>query len=91
MLRISFTDKDISYATFINDLATALVPKVVDALRKPNNLISQNEAFRLYGQGNVRRWIATGRLTPVSKRPGKIEYRSLDLDILLSRPQDYFD
>lgn len=91
MLQLVFADKNVSYETFINDLANALAPKLKAMEENPSDLISQNQAFKKFGQGNVLRWRQKGMLKPVSKRPGKIEYRISDLRILQQRPQDYFD
>ena len=43
---------------------------------------------KMFGQGNIRRWREKGLVEPVSKRPGKIEYRVSDLRILQQRKQD---
>ena len=91
MIQLVFPDKCVTYDTFINDLATALVPKLMEAMENPNNIISQRQTFKMFGQGNIRRWREKGLLEPVSKRPGKIEYRVSDLRILQQRKQDYFD
>ena len=91
MLQLTFPDKCVSYSTFINDLATALVPKLKEAMDNPSGVVSQNQAFKLFGQGNIRRWRKKGLVTPLSKRPGKIEYKLSDLRILQQRQQDYFD
>ena len=45
---------------------------------------------KMFGQGNIRRWREKGLVEPVSKRPGKIEYRVSDLRILQQRKQDGF-
>ena len=87
MIQLMFPDKCVTYSTFINDLATALVPKLMEAMENPSGLISQN----MFGQGNIRRWRQKGLVEPVSKRPGKIEYRLSDLRILQQRKQDYFE
>ena len=91
MLQLMFADKCVTYETFINDLATALAPKLKELEENPSDIISQSKAFKLFGQGNVLRWRQKGMLKPVSKRPGKIEYRISDLRLLQQRPQDYFD
>lgn len=91
MIQLAFPDKCVTYDTFINDLATALVPKLIEAMENPSNIISQRQAFKMFGQGNIRRWREKGLVEPVSKRPGKIEYRVSDLRILQQRKQDYFD
>ena len=43
---------------------------------------------KMFGQGNIRRWREKGLVEPVSKRPGKIEYRVSDLRILQQRKQE---
>lgn len=90
MIQLVFPDKCVTYDTFINDLATALAPKLKELGENPSDIISQNQAFKIFGQGNIRRWREKGLLEPVSKRPGKIEYRLSDLRILQQRKQDYF-
>lgn len=88
-VQIQFPDKCVSYDTFISDLATALVPKLREAIENKRGIISQREAFRRYGQGNVLRWRRKEQLIPVAKRPGIIEYNVDDLEKLKSRHQDY--
>ena len=56
MIQLTFPDKCVTYNTFVNDLATALVPKLLKAMENPSDLISQNQAFKIFGQGNIRRW-----------------------------------
>lgn len=90
VIQIQFPDKMVTYETFINNLATALVPKIREAMRDESDVISQREAYRRFGQGNIKRWVKTGVLEPVSKRPGKVEYRLSDLRLLQVRKQDYF-
>lgn len=46
--------------------------------------------MRVFGSGNVRRWIKEGKLKPFSKRKGKTEYKVSDLQELHRREQDYF-
>ena len=89
MVRIVFPDKDISYNDFLEDLAASLVPKIKEALLEPNDTVSQNKAFARYGKANVLRWVRKGALSPLSKRPGKIEYLTKDLKKCQSRLQDY--
>lgn len=86
---MTFADKTVSYSTFIEDLATAMVPKLLDALSHPGNVICQNEAYRRFGKCNVQRWLRERRLEPLAKRPGKIEYRYTDLQQCQMRNQDY--
>lgn len=89
MPMIQFADKMVPYEVFIRDLAREIVAQTSEALREPNNIVSQNKAFKLFGEGNVRRWVKEEKLVPVSKRPGKIEYRIFDLKRLQERQQDY--
>lgn len=91
MLQLMFADKCVTYETFINDLANALAPKLKELEENPSDIISQNKAFKMFGQGNILRWRRQGQLKPVSKRPGKIEYRLSELRLLQQRPQDYFE
>lgn len=86
---MEFSDKTVPYSIFINDLAREIVAQTTEALREPNDIISQNKAFKLFGAGNVRRWVKGGELIPISKRPGKIEYSIFDLKRLQERQQDY--
>lgn len=75
---LQFVDQMVPYEVFIKDLAREIVALTTEHLREPNDIISQNKAFKLYGAGNVRRWVKEGSLVPVSKRPGKIEYNVFD-------------
>lgn len=90
MIQLQFADKCVTYETFINDLAQALAPKVSELLENPGDIISQRQAYKLFGKGNVTRWLRSQDLSPVSKRPGKVEYRISDLRLLQQRTQDYF-
>ena len=87
---IQFEDKLVPYEVFVKDLARELTAPTCEALRLNNNIVSQNQAFKQFGAGNVRRWVKEGLLTPISKRPGKIEYNVFDLKRLKERQQDYF-
>lgn len=89
--RIVFEDKNVSYKTFLDDLATFLAPKIALLIKKPQKeYYSQRESMRNFGYGNVRRWVKEGKLKPHSKRKGKIEYKVSDLQELFRREQDYF-
>lgn len=89
--RIVFEDKNVSYKTFLDDLATFLAPKIALLIKNPpKEYYSQRESMRIFGPGNVRRWIREGKLKPFSKRKGKIEYKASDLQELHRREQDYF-
>jgi len=90
VIQIQFPDKMVPYEVFIKDLAREIVVQTSQAQLNPSGIVSQNRAFKLFGEGNVRRWVKTGVLEPVSKRPGKIEYKISDLQRLQARMQDYF-
>ncbi len=87
---LQFVDQMVPYEVFVRDLAREIVAIQTEALRSPNDIISQNQAYRRFGAGNVRRWLKEGLLIPVGKRPGKIEYNVFDLKRLQERKQDYF-
>ena len=87
---MQFADKTVPYSIFINDLSREIVAKTIFALRVPNDIVSQNFAYKMCGPGNVRRWLKQGKLKPLSKRPGKIEFSVFDLQRLQEREQDYF-
>lgn len=89
--RIVFEDKNVSYKTFLEDLATFLAPKIALLIKNPpKKYYSERESMRVFGSGNVRRWIKEGKLKPFSKRKGKTEYKVSDLQELHRREQDYF-
>ena len=89
--RIVFEDKNVSYKTFLEDLATFLSPKIALLIKKKTKkYYSERESMRVFGSGNVRRWIKEGKLKPFSKRKGKTEYKVSDLQELHRREQDYF-
>ena len=89
-LILQFADKCVPYEVFIKGLAREIVALQTEALRQSNDIISQRKAYKLFGTGNVRRWVKEEKLVPVSKRPGKIEYRIFDLKRLQERQQDYY-
>ncbi len=88
MLQLQFPDKTVTYETFVKDVALQLSTLLQQAKEK-KEVISQREAYRVYGEANVRRWLRLGLLT-VRKRPGKVEYLSSELSNCQSRQQDYF-
>lgn len=93
MEQFLFTDKLVSYDTFLEDVSERVAIKlrsIVEKKREEENPIcSQRQAYKKFGSGNVRRWIRERKLVPFSKRPGKIEYRLSDLRILFNQEQDY--
>lgn len=91
MNTVVFSDKHMTFETFVSNLVSLMVPKIVQAMKSPpKERISQNEAFRRYGKGNVCRWVRNGMISPVSVRPGKKEYLVIELEKLYDQEQDYF-
>lgn len=90
VIQMQFPDKVVTYDTFVHDLARVLTPMVKEAMKDQSEVISQRQAYKQFGQGNVKRWFKTGKLVPVAKRPGKVEYRIADLKQLQQVQQDYF-
>ena len=56
--------------------------------RADPEVISQREAYRIFGRGNVDRWRRQGRISPC-KRPGNVEYLTRELRLLQRTQQDY--
>lgn len=87
-MALDFTDKSVSYYTFIHDLAAEVV-RLLDERRTDPEMVSQNKAYAMFGRANVDRWRRQGRLTPY-KRPGKIEYSTAELRRLQYTQHDFF-
>lgn len=85
-IRIISTASTIDAA--LEDFAEVLAAKVRKKMESPNEMVSQRQAYREFGPGNVMRWRREGKLTPVAKRPGKIEYRRSDLLLCQMRMQE---
>ena len=85
-MMIQFADKMVPYDTFLNDVASRIVEMIN---RNDPETLSQREAYRRFGRGNVDRWRRKG-LLKTCKRPGKVEYNTAELRRLQSRQQDYF-
>lgn len=89
MPTLDFTDKSVTYDTFIRDVATEVV-RQLKAQRDDPETVSQRKAYAMFGRGNVDRWRRQGRVTPF-KRPGKVEYIVAELRNAQHTQQDYFD
>lgn len=85
---ITFKDRSVTYDTFVNNLAAKVATFLKEDKDDPE-YISQNEAFKRFGKGNVLRWYKDGFIKPC-KRPGKIEYPIAKLKELSRIQQDYF-
>lgn len=88
MLTLDFSDKTVTYDTFIRDVATS-VARVLAQVRNDPETVSQRQAYAMFGRGNVDRWRKQGKIEPC-KRPGKVEYRTAELRALQNVKQDYF-
>ena len=88
MLTIDFSDKSVTYSTFINDVAATIVRMLAESSNDAE-FISQRKAYALFGRGNVVRWSLQGKLN-IRKRPGKIEYSTAELRQAQQTVQDYF-
>lgn len=87
-MQLQFPDKTVTYETFVKDVALQLSTLLRQA-KDEKEVVSQREAYRIFGEANVRRWFRQGLLT-VRKRPGKVEYLMSELHLCQSRQQDYF-
>lgn len=87
MMQLQFSDRMVSYTTFVNDVAARLASMIAESRADPE-VISQREAYRIFGRGNVDRWRRQGRISPC-KRPGKVEYITSELRLLQRTQQDY--
>lgn len=85
---LDFSDKTVSYDTFVHDVAASVVRLLSEARDDPE-YVSQRQAYAMFGRGNVDRWRKQGKIEPC-KRPGKIEYRTAELRALQQVRQDYF-
>lgn len=85
---LDFSDKSVSYDTFVRDVATSVARMLSEARNDPE-MVSQRQAYAMFGRGNVDRWRRQGKIEPC-KRPGKVEYRTADLRALQRTKQDYF-
>ena len=83
---IQFSDKMVPYATFLDDVAFRVAEIIKDDV--PDRM-SQREAYRRFGRGNVDRWRRNGLLRTY-KRPGTVEYLTSELRRCQSKSQDYF-
>ena len=55
VIQIQVPDRCVTYEELLDDLALRLAP----LLRTDNReVISQREAYRIFGEGNVRRWFS---------------------------------
>ena len=87
MMEIQFSDRVVTYDTFVQDIAARLFELMANKDEKL--FISQNKAFAKYGRANVERWRTKGWVEP-RKTKGKVEYPTARLQYLANIKQDYF-
>lgn len=89
MLTLDFSDKSVTYATFVSDVASEVVRQLKERRDDPET-VSQRKAYAMFGRSNVDRWKRQGKVNPFI-RPGKIEYFVTELRKAQRIQQDYFD
>lgn len=85
---VAFADKSVTYDKFLDELAIRLAVRL-NLVKKSNGVISQNQAYRMFGRADVERWIKSGKLKPARISPGKIRYNIVDLCKLSKIKQNY--
>lgn len=86
-MQIVFSDKVVTYDTFMNDLAARITSFLQNDKNEPE-MISQRQAYKTFGRKNVERWRRAGKIQPYV-RPGKTEYETAQLRLLQRTEQDY--
>lgn len=89
-IEIKYDNKLVQPDVFAKFLFPYILKLWFEHQRLSKDVISQREAYKTYGKGNVMRWKKNGELIPLSIRTGKIEYKVTDLEKLRNRFQDYF-
>lgn len=87
MMQIQFSDKMVTYETFVNDIAARLFAMMAE--KDDKAFISQNKAYAKYGRQNIERW-RSNRLIEPRRTKGKYEYSTVELQRLANIKQDYF-
>lgn len=88
LIYIEFKDKSVPYEDFVNDVA-ARITRMLEEGRSLPPMMSQRQAYGVFGRANVDRWRRQGKIQP-RKRPGKVEYRTAELKELQRKEQDYY-
>lgn len=88
-MTLNFSDRSVSYETFLDDLSARLVKRLREDDMDPE-YISQRTAYKMFGRRNVDRWRLESRVKPC-KRKGKLEYRTSELRLLQRTQQDHID
>ena len=74
MVQLVFSDKVVSYDTFMNDLAARLASFLQQDRNEPE-MISQRKAYSMFGRGNVDRWRKKGLIHPYKTWQGRIFHK----------------
>ena len=85
---LQFADQTVTFEQFVDMLATKVALRI-HQVEKGQLEISQAQAYKLFGRGDVERWVRSGNLEPVRISPGKKRYRLIDLQKLASIQQNY--
>lgn len=85
---LRFSDRMVSYDTFMADLSNRIAERIV-AIRQEPEVISQRKAYRRYGRANVQRWVRQNKVHPC-KCVGIMEYSTAELRKAQYNQQDYF-
>ena len=88
-MHIDFTDRTVSYRTFLRDLSANIV-KMLHEDKDDPKFVSTRQAYRMFGRKNVERWRKAGKIKPCV-RPGKMEYETVQLRLLQRTEQDYLN
>lgn len=86
-VHIQFSDKLVSYETFMTDLSARVARMMKNDAADPE-FVSQRTAYAIFGRKNIDRWRRNGKIKAY-KRPGKVEYYMADLRLLQRTEQDY--
>jgi hypothetical protein len=84
---IDFSDKSVTYDTFVRDVATSVV-RMLSEVRNEPEYISKRKAYGIFGRANVDRWLRDELILP-HIRPGKVELKTSELRALKNKVQDY--
>ena len=80
---------NIDLETLVTAVAAKLATYIKEDAADPE-YISQRQAFKKFGEGNVLRWRREEKIEPC-KRPGIIAYKTCELKELSRVKQDYFE
>ena len=76
-LSLVFDGNCIPYDVFKRDLASEIIKQLKDS-KEDKEIITQNEAYRIFGRANVMRWKKLELVKP-AKKGGRIQYVTAEL------------